>query len=155
MRGLILKKWSSLIPTILARVMSHSFYRRSLYRRNVTGQWDSSWAWISGRLVRPQSRVGVEPVFLPAHTWLHDQRYTSWPTWNREITSRSRPTKMTESSANKLLNGDACHRTSNGRKSSKNGFVKNHCLFQQPQKYRRPRERKVRPNRQLLDMGGP
>lgn len=48
---------------------------------------------------------------------------------------------MTESSANKLLNGDACHRTSNDKKSSKNGFVKNHCLFQQPQKYRRSRER--------------
>ncbi|KAK9531045.1 hypothetical protein VZT92_010496 [Zoarces viviparus] len=48
---------------------------------------------------------------------------------------------MTESSANKLLNGDSCHRTSNGKKSSKNGFVKNHCLFQQPQKYHRHRER--------------
>ncbi|XP_008280215.1 serine palmitoyltransferase 2b [Stegastes partitus] len=48
---------------------------------------------------------------------------------------------MTESSANKLLNGDACHRTANGRKASKNGFVKNHCLFQQPHKYRRPREK--------------
>ncbi|KAK1888583.1 Serine palmitoyltransferase 2 [Dissostichus eleginoides] len=48
---------------------------------------------------------------------------------------------MTESSANKLLNGDACHRTSNGKRSSKNGFVKNHCVFQQPQKYRRPREK--------------
>ncbi|XP_040016735.1 serine palmitoyltransferase 2b [Gasterosteus aculeatus] len=48
---------------------------------------------------------------------------------------------MTESSANKLLNGEACHRNSNGRKSRKNGFVKNHCLFQQPQKYRRPGEK--------------
>eukprot|EP00064_Thunnus_orientalis_P011242 superscaffoldBa00001605_g11272 len=48
---------------------------------------------------------------------------------------------MTESSANKLLNGDACHRTSSGKKSSKNGIVKNHCLFQQPHKYRRPREK--------------
>ncbi|XP_060908499.1 serine palmitoyltransferase 2b [Labrus mixtus] len=46
---------------------------------------------------------------------------------------------MTESSANKLLNGDARHRTSNGKKSSKNGFVKNHCVFQQ--KYRRPRDK--------------
>ncbi|TNM95176.1 hypothetical protein fugu_017935 [Takifugu bimaculatus] len=46
---------------------------------------------------------------------------------------------MTESSANKLLNGDVCRRTSSGRKASKNGFVKNHCLFQEPQKYRRPR----------------
>ncbi|CAG00104.1 unnamed protein product [Tetraodon nigroviridis] len=51
---------------------------------------------------------------------------------------------MTESSANKLLNGDVCRRTSSGRKASKNGFVKNHCLFQEPQKYRRPRG-KVRP----------
>ncbi|XP_042358952.1 serine palmitoyltransferase 2b [Plectropomus leopardus] len=48
---------------------------------------------------------------------------------------------MTESSANKLLNGDACHRTANGKKSGKNGFVKSHCLFQQPQKYRRPGEK--------------
>ncbi|KAM6965540.1 serine palmitoyltransferase 2b [Aplochiton taeniatus] len=47
---------------------------------------------------------------------------------------------MTESSANKLLNGDCCHRTSNGKKSGRNGFVKSHCVFQQPQKYRRPRE---------------
>ncbi|TNN37072.1 hypothetical protein EYF80_052768 [Liparis tanakae] len=60
---------------------------------------------------------------------------------------------MTESSANKLLNGDACHRTSNDKKSGKNGFVKNHCLFQQPQKYRRPRER-VRPDRQRLPAAG-
>uniref|UniRef100_A0A665VZ30 Serine palmitoyltransferase 2-like n=1 Tax=Echeneis naucrates TaxID=173247 RepID=A0A665VZ30_ECHNA len=49
--------------------------------------------------------------------------------------------RMTESSANKLLNGDACHRTSNGRKPSKKGLVKNHCLFQQPHKYRRPGEK--------------
>ncbi|XP_019746552.1 serine palmitoyltransferase 2b [Hippocampus comes] len=48
---------------------------------------------------------------------------------------------MTESSANKLLNGDACRRTSSGQKASKNGFVKNHCLFQQPQKYRCPGEK--------------
>ncbi|XP_029903296.1 serine palmitoyltransferase 2b [Myripristis murdjan] len=48
---------------------------------------------------------------------------------------------MTESSANKLLNGDVCHRSSSGKKSGKNGFVKNHCLFQQPQKYRRLREK--------------
>ncbi|TKS75882.1 Serine palmitoyltransferase 2 [Collichthys lucidus] len=48
---------------------------------------------------------------------------------------------MTESSTNKLLNGDACHRTSSGRKSSKNGFVKNHCSLQLPQNYSRPREK--------------
>lgn len=60
--------------------------------------------------------------------------------------SLSNPTNMTESSANKLLNGDACHRISNGRK---NGFVKNHCLFQEPRKYRRPRG-KVRPIRQAV-----
>ncbi|CAL8393210.1 serine palmitoyltransferase 2b [Gadus morhua] len=48
---------------------------------------------------------------------------------------------MTESSSNKLLNGDACQRSSKDKKSGKNGFVKNHCLFQQPQKYRRPREK--------------
>uniref|UniRef100_A0A8C6U2P7 serine C-palmitoyltransferase n=1 Tax=Neogobius melanostomus TaxID=47308 RepID=A0A8C6U2P7_9GOBI len=48
---------------------------------------------------------------------------------------------MTEGSSNKLLNGDSsCHRTSNGK--TKNGFVKNHCLFQQPpKKYRRPGEK--------------
>ena len=57
---------------------------------------------------------------------------------------------MTESSSNKLLNGDACQRSSKDKKSGKNGFVKNHCLFQQPQKYRRPRE-KVRPSHPLLD----
>ncbi|NP_001158603.1 Serine palmitoyltransferase 2 [Oncorhynchus mykiss] len=54
------------------------------------------------------------------------------------------PPSMTESSANKLINGDVCHRTANGKKSSgRNGFVKNHCLFQQPQqkKYRRPSEK--------------
>ncbi|XP_049446092.1 serine palmitoyltransferase 2b [Epinephelus fuscoguttatus] len=48
---------------------------------------------------------------------------------------------MTESSANKLLNGDGCHRTANGKKPGKNGFVKNHCLFQQTHKYRRPRDK--------------
>ena len=58
---------------------------------------------------------------------------------------------MTESSSNKLLNGDACQRSSKDKKSGKNGFVKNHCLFQQPQKYRRPRE-KVRPSHPLLDI---
>lgn len=54
---------------------------------------------------------------------------------------------MTEGTASKLLNGDTCHRTANGKKSVRNGFVKNHCLFQQQQqlqKYRRPKE-KVRP----------
>lgn len=48
---------------------------------------------------------------------------------------------MTESSPNKLINGDACHRTSNGKHIAKNGFVKTHRLFQQPQKYRRPGEK--------------
>ncbi|XP_072535764.1 serine palmitoyltransferase 2b [Salminus brasiliensis] len=38
---------------------------------------------------------------------------------------------MTESSASKLLNGETCLRTSNGKKHGRNGFVKNHCLFQQ------------------------
>uniref|UniRef100_A0A669DWN7 Serine palmitoyltransferase, long chain base subunit 2b n=1 Tax=Oreochromis niloticus TaxID=8128 RepID=A0A669DWN7_ORENI len=52
------------------------------------------------------------------------------------------PTKfMTESATSKLLNGDICHRTSNGKKASKNGFVKDHSLFEQPQKYRRPRDK--------------
>lgn len=56
-------------------------------------------------------------------------------------------TKMTGSSATKLLNGDVCHRTVNGKNASKNGFVKNHCLFQQPRKYHRPGEKeKVRPD---------
>lgn len=53
---------------------------------------------------------------------------------------------MTESSANKLLNGDVCHRTSCGKKSGRNGFAKNQYLFQQQQKYR-SRE-KVRPSPQ-------
>ncbi|XP_013888084.1 serine palmitoyltransferase 2 [Austrofundulus limnaeus] len=45
---------------------------------------------------------------------------------------------MTESSTAKLLNGDACRRTTNGKnQASKNGYVKNHCLFQQSQKYSR------------------
>ncbi|XP_063079360.1 serine palmitoyltransferase 2b isoform X2 [Engraulis encrasicolus] len=51
---------------------------------------------------------------------------------------------MTEGTASKLLNGDTCHRTANGKKSVRNGFVKNHCLFQQQQqlqKYRRPKEK--------------
>ncbi|KAM8847237.1 serine palmitoyltransferase 2b [Synchiropus picturatus] len=48
---------------------------------------------------------------------------------------------MTESSANKLINGggDGCHRTANGKKANKNGFVKSHCLLEH--KYRRPREK--------------
>ncbi|MEQ2309659.1 Serine palmitoyltransferase 2 [Ameca splendens] len=49
---------------------------------------------------------------------------------------------MTESSATKLLNGDACRRTLNGKNASKNGYVKNHCPFLQPQKYRRSGEKK-------------
>ncbi|XP_043962056.1 serine palmitoyltransferase 2-like [Gambusia affinis] len=49
---------------------------------------------------------------------------------------------MTESSSTKLLNGDACRRTLNGKNASKNGYVKNHCLFQQSQKYRRSGEKK-------------
>ncbi|XP_076129485.1 serine palmitoyltransferase 2b [Alosa pseudoharengus] len=51
---------------------------------------------------------------------------------------------MTESSTSKLLNGDSCHRTANGKKAARNGFVKNHCLFQQQQqlqKYRRTKEK--------------
>ncbi|KAK5623437.1 Serine palmitoyltransferase 2 [Crenichthys baileyi] len=48
---------------------------------------------------------------------------------------------MTESSATKLLNGDACRRTLNGKNARKNGYVKNHCSFQQPQKYRRSGEK--------------
>ncbi|XP_012671022.1 serine palmitoyltransferase 2b [Clupea harengus] len=50
---------------------------------------------------------------------------------------------MTESSTSKLLNGDTCHRTANGKKAVRNGFVKNHCIFrqQQLQKYRRPNEK--------------
>lgn len=104
-----------------------------------------------------QSRVASaewasHPSSPSARTWLND--YTSWATSNREFFGCSWPTNMTESSANKLLNGDVCHRSSSGKKSGKNGFVKNHCLFQQPQKYRRLRE-KVRPNRQLLDGEGP
>ncbi|XP_030627598.1 serine palmitoyltransferase 2b isoform X2 [Chanos chanos] len=48
---------------------------------------------------------------------------------------------MTESSTIMLLNGENCLRAVNGRKTDKNGFVKNHCLFQQQQqKYRRPKE---------------
>ncbi|XP_008396458.1 serine palmitoyltransferase 2b [Poecilia reticulata] len=49
---------------------------------------------------------------------------------------------MTESSSTKLLNGDACRRTLNGKNASKNGYVKNHCLFQQSQKYSRSGEKK-------------
>ncbi|XP_072300893.1 serine palmitoyltransferase 2b [Eucyclogobius newberryi] len=48
---------------------------------------------------------------------------------------------MTEGSPNKLLNGDACHRASNGKPMTKNGFLKKtHCFCQQhaPKKYRRP-----------------
>ncbi|KAK7907111.1 hypothetical protein WMY93_015723 [Mugilogobius chulae] len=51
---------------------------------------------------------------------------------------------MTESSPNKLLNGDICYRTSNGKQMTKNGFVKKtHCFFQQQplKKYRRPGEK--------------
>lgn len=60
---------------------------------------------------------------------------------------------MTEGSANKPFTGDACHRSSNGKNATKNGFVKSHCLLEQPQKYRRTKE-KVRPNRQLSGRGG-
>ncbi|KAM9798345.1 serine palmitoyltransferase 2b [Neosynchiropus ocellatus] len=48
---------------------------------------------------------------------------------------------MTESSANKLVNGggDGCHRTANGKRANKNGFVKSHCPLEH--KCRRPREK--------------
>ncbi|XP_051510756.1 serine palmitoyltransferase 2-like isoform X2 [Myxocyprinus asiaticus] len=49
---------------------------------------------------------------------------------------------MIQSSDNKILNGETCHRTSQAKKVAGNGFVKNHCLFQQPQKrFRRPAEK--------------
>ncbi|KAI2651714.1 Serine palmitoyltransferase 2 [Labeo rohita] len=49
---------------------------------------------------------------------------------------------MTQNSASKLLNGDSLHRTKQDKKAGRNGFVKNHCLFQQQQKrYRRPAEK--------------
>ncbi|XP_004083402.1 serine palmitoyltransferase 2 [Oryzias latipes] len=48
---------------------------------------------------------------------------------------------MTESSGSKLLNGEACQRTLRGKNAGKNGFVKNHCVFEHPRKYRRPTER--------------
>ncbi|XP_076156420.1 serine palmitoyltransferase 2 isoform X1 [Alosa pseudoharengus] len=38
---------------------------------------------------------------------------------------------MTESSANKPANGEVCHRTTNGVKPCRNGFVKNHYHYQQ------------------------
>ncbi|XP_051951436.1 serine palmitoyltransferase 2-like isoform X1 [Xyrauchen texanus] len=41
---------------------------------------------------------------------------------------------MTQSSAKKILNGETCHRTSQAKKAASNGFVKNHCFFQQPLK---------------------
>ncbi|KAM9840658.1 serine palmitoyltransferase 2b [Aulostomus maculatus] len=46
---------------------------------------------------------------------------------------------MTESSANKLLNGEACHRSPGTKTQNKNGFVKNQCPFQL--QYRPPREK--------------
>ncbi|KAI1895321.1 hypothetical protein AGOR_G00105100 [Albula goreensis] len=49
---------------------------------------------------------------------------------------------MTESSANKPANGDVCHRAINGVKPGRNGFVKNHYLYQQQQqKYCYPEEK--------------
>ncbi|KAM9354457.1 serine palmitoyltransferase 2b [Pholidichthys leucotaenia] len=48
---------------------------------------------------------------------------------------------MTESSARVLLNGDACHCTPKDVKATKNDLVKNHCGFQPPMKYRRPRDK--------------
>uniref|UniRef100_A0A672T388 serine C-palmitoyltransferase n=1 Tax=Sinocyclocheilus grahami TaxID=75366 RepID=A0A672T388_SINGR len=47
---------------------------------------------------------------------------------------------MTQNSASKLLNGDTVHRTKQDKKAGGNGFVKNHCLFQQ-KRYRRPAEK--------------
>lgn len=91
----------------------------------------------------PSAEWAFNPFPFPAR--IHD-----WATNVAQVGGTLSPeilscwTKMTESSANKLLNGDVCPRTSRGRKASKNGFVKNHCLFQEPQKYRRPRG-KVRP----------
>lgn len=53
---------------------------------------------------------------------------------------------MMESS--KLLNGDACRRTLNGKNASKNGYLKNHCPSQQSQKYRHSGEKvKAQPAR--------
>ncbi|KAG9336664.1 hypothetical protein JZ751_003011 [Albula glossodonta] len=49
---------------------------------------------------------------------------------------------MTESSANKPANGNVCHRATNGVKPGRNGFVKNHYLYQQQQqKYCYPEEK--------------
>ncbi|KAG7461185.1 hypothetical protein MATL_G00207390 [Megalops atlanticus] len=49
---------------------------------------------------------------------------------------------MTECSANKPANGEVCHRSKNGRKPGKNGYVKNgYHLHQQPQKYCYPKEK--------------
>ncbi|KAJ8411794.1 hypothetical protein AAFF_G00154320 [Aldrovandia affinis] len=49
---------------------------------------------------------------------------------------------MTESSANKSANGEVCHRATNGIKPGRNGFVKNHYLYQQQQqKYCCPEEK--------------
>ncbi|KAK1805426.1 hypothetical protein P4O66_019742 [Electrophorus voltai] len=49
---------------------------------------------------------------------------------------------MIENSASKLLNGETCLRTSNGKKSGRNSFVKKHCLHQQ-QKCHRPKENHI------------
>ncbi|XP_036398170.1 serine palmitoyltransferase 2 [Megalops cyprinoides] len=48
---------------------------------------------------------------------------------------------MTESSANKTVNGEVCHRATNGIKPGRNGLVKNHYLYQQQQKYCHPDEK--------------
>ncbi|XP_024146676.1 serine palmitoyltransferase 2b [Oryzias melastigma] len=53
----------------------------------------------------------------------------------------SQSVKMTESSASKLLNGEACQRALRAKNAGKNGFVKNHCVFEHPRKYRRPAEK--------------
>ncbi len=50
---------------------------------------------------------------------------------------------MTQNSASKLLNGNAVHRAKQDKKAGGNGFVKNHCLFQQ--KLSRRSAEKVRP----------
>lgn len=55
---------------------------------------------------------------------------------------------MTKSSANKSVNGEVCHHTTNGLKPGKNGFVKNRYFDQKQQHKCRNPEEKVRPCRQ-------
>ncbi|KAG9328421.1 hypothetical protein JZ751_014006, partial [Albula glossodonta] len=92
----------------------------------------------------PAKREGLE-LMLKVITLLHTSDYGQ-KLRGTEANDTIHCTKsfgMTECSANKPANGEACHRTKNGKKPGRNGYVKNHFHSnrQQPQKSYSPKEK--------------